>query len=659
MPRLSIIVPIFNVEEYVEACLQSIQRQTMDDFEAILIDDGSTDRSGEIAAAFVARDRRFRLQVQDQAGVGPARNLGMDLARGEHLAFVDADDLVARHAYELMIATLERTGSDLVASSARRFSDSGTIRPSWAHRQAFQATTLATHITRAPLLALDRTVWNKVFRRGLLAEHGYRFEPIACQDIPVSLAAHLDAEAVDVLAAPLYYWRERDVGTSETQQYMQVTNLSGRVRAAELQTGLVESAPPDVKRMVHRLLAEVDLAALMRSFMTDPDPDLITRLALARRLLALIDPDALLGRPPLERLQMEAVRAGDAESLRELAVLMVSAGPEPQIRRRAGRPWILDIDVPAHLRPDSSPDLLRIQASALPVRSRVTGVTWRTRELTIDAEAHVARVDAAPGDRPTLFLHTQSGARLMSVPTARAGLRTMGRARTSLGFRGTIDLTSLRAVPLSDWPLHLELSYDTRAWHRRDPLGNALGEPTAWWAGAWLDPGVWLRLNGRAGGLALVRITSPVHATHVSVDDAAILIVGEVVGAGSEGCWVEVGGKHTASRARFPIELDPEPPMRTFSARIPLAAFAEAPPDDPVSECTTFTLHLVTADTVRPLYSIGALGGPLPPVAGRGGITVGPAEDMALQVTRDGPGSTGRRSPGFGGVGGARYAHTR
>ena len=186
-PRLSVVVPLYNVGEYVEPCLDSIARQTWSDFEAILVDDGSPDDSAVIAKEFCSRDSRFRLVQQDNAGPGPARDTGIRAASGEYLAFVDGDDLVSRHGFESLIRTLDRTGSDFAGGNARRFNNSFGVRPSWLHRQPFARTRSATHVCEVPDLVLDRMLWNKVYRRSFWDEFGYRFPPIRYEDYPVAL----------------------------------------------------------------------------------------------------------------------------------------------------------------------------------------------------------------------------------------------------------------------------------------------------------------------------------------------------------------------------------------------------------------------------------------------------------------------------------------
>ena len=269
-PRLSVVVPFYNVGEYIGPCLDSIARQTWTDFEAILVDDGSLDDSAVVAKDFCARDDRFRIVQQDNAGLGPARNTGVDHAVGEYVAFVDSDDLVTRHGFGNLIRTLDRTGSDLAGGNARRFNNSYGVRPSYLQRQCFTQDRFATHISETPELVLDRMVWNKVYRRSFWDEHGYRFPAIRYEDYPVTLKAHLDAVTVDTLAAPVYFWRERESGDSITQQKFQLGNLRDRVISAGQVMDLVADGLPEVRRRVHAHFTQIDLLAVLTAFGTVP-----------------------------------------------------------------------------------------------------------------------------------------------------------------------------------------------------------------------------------------------------------------------------------------------------------------------------------------------------------------------------------------------------
>ncbi|GAA1251140.1 hypothetical protein GCM10009665_47310 [Kitasatospora nipponensis] len=236
-PRLSVVVPIYNVERYLQECLDSIAAQTFEDFECVMVDDGSTDTSAAIAEAFAAQDARFRLVRQENKGLGAARNTGwrhLD-PHAEYLAYVDSDDTLPPGAYQLMISTLDETGSDFAAGNALRFRSTGSYQ-SGAHRKPFAQTRLRTHVTEVPALVTDRTAWNKVYRRSFYdgAELHYP-EGILYEDAPVSVPHHYLATAVDVLSEPIYHWRERELGdASITQGRTNPRGLVDRVRSMEL-----------------------------------------------------------------------------------------------------------------------------------------------------------------------------------------------------------------------------------------------------------------------------------------------------------------------------------------------------------------------------------------------------------------------------------------
>ncbi|MFI5618698.1 CDP-glycerol glycerophosphotransferase family protein [Streptomyces sp. NPDC051567] len=236
-PRLSIVVPVYNVELYLDECLESIAAQTFDDFEVVMVDDGSTDTSAVIAKAFAARDKRFRLVMQENAGLGAARNVGARhaCADSEYLTFVDSDDTMPSYAYERLIAALDETGSDFAGGNVKRFRSVG-MQQSWGHRAAFAKTRLKTHISRFPALVTDRTAWNKVYRRSFWNEHDFQYpEGILYEDAPVSIPAHYFATSVDIISDCVYHWRVRETGErSITQRSTDPVSLIDRVTSVRL-----------------------------------------------------------------------------------------------------------------------------------------------------------------------------------------------------------------------------------------------------------------------------------------------------------------------------------------------------------------------------------------------------------------------------------------
>lgn len=122
MPAISIIIPVYNAEMYLYRCIDSIFAQTFTDFELLLIDDGSIDKSGAICDEYVARDSRVRVFHKENCGVSCARNFGLDNAQGKWIAFVDADDWLETTALEKMLETAD---ADLIIGSVK-FHPSGT-----------------------------------------------------------------------------------------------------------------------------------------------------------------------------------------------------------------------------------------------------------------------------------------------------------------------------------------------------------------------------------------------------------------------------------------------------------------------------------------------------------------------------------------------------
>ncbi len=108
MPTISIIVPVYKVEQYLRRCLDSIVAQTFTDWECILIDDGSPDNSGKICDEYADKDRRFRVFHQENAGVSTARNKGLDEAKGEWIGFVDSDDWIEKNYMDTLFSNAQK-----------------------------------------------------------------------------------------------------------------------------------------------------------------------------------------------------------------------------------------------------------------------------------------------------------------------------------------------------------------------------------------------------------------------------------------------------------------------------------------------------------------------------------------------------------------------
>lgn len=125
--KISVIIPCYNAEKYLPACLDSLLSQSVQDFEAILIDDGSRDRTAKIAAAYAQQDERIHLIRQDNAGVSAARNAGLRIAQGEWILFVDADDLLPKGALCALLSHADG-GAELIVSTHETFDENGNAQ---------------------------------------------------------------------------------------------------------------------------------------------------------------------------------------------------------------------------------------------------------------------------------------------------------------------------------------------------------------------------------------------------------------------------------------------------------------------------------------------------------------------------------------------------
>jgi glycosyltransferase involved in cell wall biosynthesis len=228
-PRLSVVVPVYNVERYLGECLDRIVEQSYDDLEVVIVDDGSTDGSGDIADRYARRHAHLRVVRTANQGLGAARNTGVEHARGELLAFADSDDIVLPDAYEAMVSTLDESGSDFVVGAMKRNFRRGTVLPPRQH-VLHEHRRVGITADDFPEILGDVFAWNKVFRRDFWDRVPMSFpERIRYEDQPALTLAYLSARAFDVIRQPVYVWRIREDRSSLTQAPGQVPDLRDRL----------------------------------------------------------------------------------------------------------------------------------------------------------------------------------------------------------------------------------------------------------------------------------------------------------------------------------------------------------------------------------------------------------------------------------------------
>lgn len=174
-PLISVIVPIYQVEAYLEECLDSILTQTYRQLEIILIDDGSPDRCGEICDRYASQDSRIQVIHQTNQGLSAARNAGMDMATGEYISFIDSDDYIAPHFYEKLLEGFKEHPEAKVTACQVFKNEDGKITPLICNRR-HQFPTIHTSLWCQDAI-LGKTyvnVWNKLYQAELLKEIRFR-----------------------------------------------------------------------------------------------------------------------------------------------------------------------------------------------------------------------------------------------------------------------------------------------------------------------------------------------------------------------------------------------------------------------------------------------------------------------------------------------------
>jgi CDP-glycerol glycerophosphotransferase len=224
---LSIVVPCYRVEDFLDECLVSLRFQLYREIEIIVVDDGSPDRSGDIARRHARRDLRVRVVTRENGGLSAARNTGIQHARGEFLTFVDSDDVATPEAYTTAIDALQESGSDFVLSCYDRLENKKRVPAGTWIRAAHARKRLGVDLDSFPEAMVNAVAWSKTYRREFWDRAGLLFpEGKIYEDQPVSAAAFARATAFDVVPDISVSWRIRNDRSSISQSAYSTRNLA-------------------------------------------------------------------------------------------------------------------------------------------------------------------------------------------------------------------------------------------------------------------------------------------------------------------------------------------------------------------------------------------------------------------------------------------------
>jgi len=218
-PKISIIVPCYGVEKYLDRCIDTLINQTLQDIEIILVDDGSPDRVPEMCDKYALMDSRIKVIHKENGGLGYARNSGLELAAGEYVAFVDSDDYVDYDMYRQLFIEATECKADAVFCGFKIEHRSGVWSDSHeiSSRTIFQGHYLTDFmldmVASAPTVQEERryymSVWHAIYRNAIIQENGLTFlseREIVSEDIPFQVDFLRLARCVSYIPQNLYYY---------------------------------------------------------------------------------------------------------------------------------------------------------------------------------------------------------------------------------------------------------------------------------------------------------------------------------------------------------------------------------------------------------------------------------------------------------------------
>lgn len=208
-PAISIIIPIYNVEQYLERCLSSVKNQDFTDFEVIMIDDGSSDGSNKIAQAYADSDIRFRLYTNENLGASKTRNLALGYSRGKYISFVDSDDYIAPNFLSALYSEAIKTDADItMCGFSIHYEMNGKTKPKKSLKNGVYPADKALD-----LLLRDNEVrffiWNKLWRAKLIKENNITFRDMYYEDILFCTTAFHKINKLAVIENNGYFYSRR------------------------------------------------------------------------------------------------------------------------------------------------------------------------------------------------------------------------------------------------------------------------------------------------------------------------------------------------------------------------------------------------------------------------------------------------------------------
>lgn len=271
---ISLIIPVYNVEAWLGACLDSVMRQSLTDWEALVVDDGSTDGSPALCDSYARRDKRFRVIHKKNRGVSSARNVGLDNARGDTIFFIDSDDMIHERCLEWLHEEIVNTNADIASCGFIGFDSSSQLRKSTSSYPLFSRENPEECVEKIlyQTSSLQCSVCGKLYRKVLWDNIRFN-EATIYEDLDIFSRIFRKAKIISHTSLPLYFYR-RSPGS-----LTHVFN-SRRLDVLDVTSGLERSLASSVKLL--RAARDRSMSAAFNIMLLAdrhhyPDPTLIPR----------------------------------------------------------------------------------------------------------------------------------------------------------------------------------------------------------------------------------------------------------------------------------------------------------------------------------------------------------------------------------------------
>lgn len=250
LPMVSVIIPIYNVEKYIKECVDSVIRQTYQNIQIILVNDGSTDSCGRFCDEYAQKDVRIITIHKDNGGLSDARNAGLPLAEGKFILYLDGDDFLVPNAIETLVRTQEKTGGDIVLGNFYyTYSDHEVVANAW------HQTDMVLDNKKAMEALIDGRIetfaWGKLIRKEIAEKHQFPKGKVF-EDHYWTHFVFGDAEKIALVALPLVHYRQRGNSISFTFDMKRLDVLDGWIN----RKAFLEQRYPEMLEICYKRYAE-------------------------------------------------------------------------------------------------------------------------------------------------------------------------------------------------------------------------------------------------------------------------------------------------------------------------------------------------------------------------------------------------------------------